>query len=160
MKKKCIALFSVMCLLCGFSTTAFAADTSVYGNESADTTLTYHVDSQYMVYIPQTLDLTYMDANNPYTFTAGMMELQDNEIVRVTPATDTVTLTNSNGATISGSFNRSDTLNGIGENGVAEFSNGQLTSNFGIYFILNGDSGFHAGDFTGTMTFNVSLGTN
>lgn len=159
MKKKCIALLVTLCMLCVLSTTAFASDTPVYGNESADTTLTYHIDSQYMVYIPQMLDLTYMDASNPYTFTAGMMELQDNEIVRVRPTTDTITLSNSNGATISGNFDYTGTRNNQAGNTVAEFSNGQLTSNFGIFFILNGDSGFHAGDFTGTVTFTVSLET-
>lgn len=161
MKKKCTAFLIILCLLCSFSSTAFAADTSVYGESSADTIVTYHVDSQYMVYIPETLDLTYLDANNPYVFTAGMMELQDNETVCVKIASDRITLTNSSGAAISGSFNRSDTLTEITKIGhAAEFNNGQTTCNYGIYFTLNGDSGFHAGDFTGTVTFNVSLETN
>lgn len=159
MKRKCTAFLITLCLLCSWSSTAFAADTSVYGENSADTIVTYHVDSQYMVYIPETLDLTYLDAN-PYVFTAGIMELQDNEMVCVKIPDPNITLTNSSGKTISGSFTRSDTRSEITELGhAAEFSNGQLTSNYGIYFTLNGDGGFHAGDFSGTVTFNVSLET-
>lgn len=157
MKKKSTIFLIVLCLLCSFSSTAFAADTPVYGESSADTIVTYHIDSQYMVYIPESLDLTYMDANNPYVFTAGMMELQDNEKVCVKPSTDQVILTNSNGATISGCFNYSSLATG---NYAAEFVNGQLTSDYGIYFTLDGDNGFHAGDFSGTVTFTVSLETN
>lgn len=158
MKKKCTALLIALCLLCSFSSTVFAAENSVYGNGSADTTVTYHVDSQYMVYIPEMLDLTYMDANNPYVFTAGIMELQENEKVCIKPSTDSVTLTNTFGASISGFFERTDTHATISEiSSAAEFSNGQLVCDYGICFFLNGDS-FHAGDFTGTVTFNVSLG--
>lgn len=161
MKKKCTVFLAALCLLCSFSTTAYAADTSVYGDSSADTIVTYHVDSQYMVYIPETLDLTYLDANNPYVFTAGMMELQENEKVCVKPSTDLITLTNGSGASIMGYFNRSDTRETITSiNNAAEFTNGQLVSNYGIYFTLDGGSGFHAGDFTGTVTFDVSLGSN
>lgn len=157
MKKKCTALLIALCLLFSFSSTAFAAENSVYGNGSADTTVTYHVDSQYMVYIPEMLDLTYMDANNPYVFTAGMMELQENEKVCVKASTDQILLTNSSGATISGFFDRTNASSSIY---AAEFVNGQLTCDYGIYFLLDGSSGFHAGDFTGTVTFNVSLETN
>lgn len=157
MKKKCTALLIALCLLCNFSSTAFAAENSVYGNGSADTIVTYHVDSQYMVYIPEMLDLTYMDANNPYVFTAGMMELQENEKVCVKASVDQILLTNNSGATISGFF---DCTNASSSTYAAEFVNGQLTCDYGIYFLLDGSSGFHAGDFTGTVTFNVSLETN
>lgn len=157
MKKKCTALFIALCLLCSFSSTAFAAENSVYGNGSADTTVTYHIDSQYMVYIPEMLDLTYMDAGNPYVFTAGIMELQGNEKVCVKTSTDQILLTNNSGATISGVFSCSGTPSG---NYVAEFTNNQLTCDYGIYFTLDGNNGFHAGDFTGTVTFNVSLENN
>lgn len=161
MKKKCTAFLIILCLLCSFSSTAFAADTSVYGESSADTIVTYHVDSQYMVYIPETLDLTYLDANNPYVFTAGMMALQDNEKVCVKVSSDPIMLTNNIGASISGYFNRSDTLTTVSDlNSAAEFTNGQLVSDFGIYFMLDGGSGLNAGDFSGTVTFNVSLETN
>lgn len=157
MKKKCTVFLIILCLLCSLSSTAFAADTPVYGESSADTIVTYHIDSQYMVYIPETLDLTYMDASNPYVFTAGIMELQDNEKVCVKPSTDQIILTNNNGATISGFFDSTNTSSSIY---AAEFVNGQLTCDYGIYFLLSGDNGFHAGDFTGTVTFNLSLETN
>lgn len=161
MKKKSVIFLVTLCLLCSFSSTAFAADTSVYGESSADTVVTYHLDSQYMVYIPETLDLTYLDANNPYVFTAGMMALQDNEKVCVKVASDTIMLTNNHGNSISGYFNRSDNLTTASSlNSAAEFTSGQLVSDFGIYFMLDGTNGINAGDYSGTVTFNVSLETN
>lgn len=161
MKKKCTAFLIVLCLVCNFTNTVFAADSVISGWDSADTVVTYHMDSKYMVYIPATLDLTSLDANNPYTFTASTMALQDNEKVCIKLSKANITLTNARGNTISGFFNRSDTYETVTEAGyAAQFTNGQFTCDYGIYFTPDSNALAYAGDFTGTVTFSVSLETN
>lgn len=161
MKKKCTAFLIVLCLVCNFTNTVFASDSIISGWDSADTVVTYHMDSKYMVYIPATLDLTSLDANNPYKFTACTMALQDNEKVCVKLSKANITLSNTKGNTISGFFNRSDTYQTLTESGyVAQFTDGQLTCDYGIYFTPDTDYMEYSGDFTGTVTFSVSLETN
>ena len=135
MKKKILSLALTACLLFGLSTTAMA-ETVVNGDGFGDTTATYHIDSQYMVYIPETIDFT---DNNSYTITAGLMSLEDGNVVNVFLGTENITLTNASGATMSGSLVRTDTNSNLQPNDkCAQFSNGQTECDYGIYFTPDG----------------------
>lgn len=52
----CFALSAIMML--SMSMTAFADDATISEGSSAQSTVTYSVDSQYMVIIPETIDAT------------------------------------------------------------------------------------------------------
>lgn len=156
MKKTLLSMALTVCLLFSLTATAFA-ETTVTGSDSATTTITYHVDSQFMVYIPETLDLTYMDKENPYYFTAGMMELEENNSVEVLFADEKISMTNSKGDVLEGYFYRSDTDRQLQTNDcVAEFTDGTTTCSYGIYYNMAGSTP-HAGTYTGTTTFQVML---
>ena len=154
MKKLLSIALSAIMFLC-ISTTAFAQEIS--DGMQASSTVTYHVDSQYTVYIPEVID-----GNNQYTFTAGLMNIAPDESVHITVTgldNNYVNFTGtSNGGLLQAQIYRTDTGNVITEGGqVASFLAGSTESTFDIEFRANTESGLNAGDYTATVTFNVSL---
>lgn len=150
-------MFLALCLLFALPLTAFATDTPISGQESAQTEITYQVPTQYTVYIPAVLDLSYLDGTNSYSFTADMVETQENELVVIRLENELLTMTDSKNHSITGSFYRNDTNSAIAQYGnVAEFSDGETTSSFGIYFVKGIDSELHSGTYSGTATFSIT----
>lgn len=71
-----------MCMLVVGSTTAYAQDIGSFGDggfgDSATATMTYDIDSTYIVSIPATLNM-----NQENKLTSNMMDIRSNEIVEV-----------------------------------------------------------------------------
>lgn len=71
-----------MCMLVVGSTTAYAQDIGSFGDggfgDSATATMTYDIDSTYIVSIPATLNM-----NQENKLTSNMMDIKSNEIVEV-----------------------------------------------------------------------------
>lgn len=155
MIKKLLSIaLSVIMLFCA-SSTAFAQE--IGDGQQASSTVTYHVDSQYTVYIPEVID-----GNNQYTFTAGLMNIAPDESVHITVTGLNNNHVNfygtSNGGLLQAQIYRTDTGDVITEGGqVASFLAGSTESTFGIEFRTNTDSVLDAGDYAATVTFNVSL---
>ena len=81
MKKVFIAMLC-MCMLVVGSTTAYAQNIGSFGDggfgDSATATMTYDIDSTYIVSIPATLNM-----NQENKLTSNMMDIKSNEIVEV-----------------------------------------------------------------------------
>ena len=81
MKKLFIAMLSVNLLFVG-SMTAYAQDIGSFGDggfgDSATSTMTYDIDSSYIVSIPATINM-----NQENKLTSNMMDIRSNEIVEV-----------------------------------------------------------------------------
>ena len=71
-----------MCMLVVGSTTAYAQDIGSFGDggfgDSATSTMTYDIDSSYIVSIPATINM-----NQENKLTSNMMDIRSNEIVEV-----------------------------------------------------------------------------
>jgi len=151
-KKKIIA--AICSFLVAFSAVnAFA--TEIAGDGSASSTVTVHIDSQYTVLIPETI----MADSTHYSLSASTMMLCDNEFVNVTVSGFTngtdIILTNASGNTLTAWMYRGDDTSIAEWDTVASFTNGQLQSDDVFYFLHGGEA--TPGDYTGTVTFNVSL---
>ena len=81
MKKLFIAMLSVNLLFVG-SMTAYAQEMGSFGDgglgDSATSTMTYDIDSSYIVSIPATINM-----NQENKLTSNMMDIRSNEIVEV-----------------------------------------------------------------------------
>lgn len=81
MKKVFAAMLSACVLMAG-STTAYAQEMGSFGDggfgDSATATMTYDVDSTYIVSIPATINM-----NQENKLTSNMMDIRSNEIVEV-----------------------------------------------------------------------------
>lgn len=81
MKKLFIAMLSVSLLFAG-SMTAYAQEIGSFGDggfaDSATSTMTYDIDSSYIVSIPATINM-----NQENKLTSNMMDMRSNEIVEV-----------------------------------------------------------------------------
>lgn len=149
MKKK----IAVICaLLVGFSAMNVHA-TEIIGEGSASSTVTLHVDSQFTILIPETITAD----STRYSLSASEMMLSDNEFVNVTVGgltDDEVVLTSASGNTVRADIMRdSDNTAIMNGDTIASFANGQTESD--AFYLVHGDA--MPGDYTGTITFNVSL---
>lgn len=158
MKKKNILVALSAIMLLSASSTVFAQEISE--EQQASSTVTYHVDSQYTVYIPEVID-----GNSQYTFTAGLMNIAPDEVVNVTVngLSDNCvnfTGTGTGGGSLSAQIYRTDSGDVITEGGqVASFLAGSMESAFGIEFRTSTEA-VSAGDYTATVTFGVNLQKN
>lgn len=147
--KKLIAILLCCALMLSMSITAFAEDISG-DHQSGTSAITYHVDSSFIVNIPETID-----ANTDYTFTASEINVESDLAVNVYCTNlyngGYITMTNASGD----SFNL--TFSGMeAENRVAHFDNDNLQSTITIIGQpIEGD--VKAGDYTGTAEFEVRL---
>ncbi len=80
--KKVFTAMLCMCMLVVGSTTAYAQDIGSFGDggfgDSATSTMTYDIDSSYIVSIPATINM-----NQENKLTSNMMDIRSNEIVEV-----------------------------------------------------------------------------
>lgn len=80
--KKVFTAMLCMCMLVVGSTTAYAQDIGSFGDggfgDSATSTMTYDIDSSYIVSIPDTINM-----NQENKLTSNMMDIRSNEIVEV-----------------------------------------------------------------------------
>ena len=151
MKKMLSIVCSMVLLIAPFNVNA--QEVSGYG--SADTTVTYHVDSEWCVMIPETLTAD----GTEYSFTASQMDLCDGDIVEVSVSGITdgfITLTNTSGGTTTAQmFSRNYDGAVLNNFVIASFGNGQYQSEPPIYILA--DQNTLPGDYTGTVTFNINL---
>lgn len=80
--KRVLAAMLCMSMLMVGSTTAYAQDIGSFGDggfgDSATSTMTYDIDSSYIVSIPATINM-----NQENKLTSNMMDIRSNEIVEV-----------------------------------------------------------------------------
>ena len=153
--KKGIALIATIALCFGLSTACLSEDTFV-SEGTASSTVTYHVDSSYIVRIPATID-----ANSTMVLTADSMDIADDEIVRVKVTSlsedNKLTLHNpKNGGDIFFMLSRTDTGETIPNYGdVGQFKTGAFESTVPVAFNLLETA--PAGDYSGTIEFSIAL---
>lgn len=148
--KRIVCIILCLALIISMNVTVFAEDVEVSGDrQTGQSTLTYTVDSSFIINIPQTIDL-----NSGYQFSASYMNLESDLQVSVYCTTieqnDYITMTNASGE----SFN----LILTGGNGalMATFDNDHLESDYFIYGQPDGGSP-RAGQYTGIAEFEVRL---
>lgn len=157
--KKLLALALSVCML--FATTTTASASEAYGEGSASAPVTYHVDSEYAIYIPETINL-----NEDYKFQAAYLNIAENECV-------TVAITNLNSSdqlqlshnAFGGSFYgylQKDNGESISQSmpNVAKFVMGMDESLFSFHMVPVADQVVGAGDYSGTAEFYISLQPN
>ena len=151
--KRIFGVAMAVCLMAGSTLTAYAQDQDVgnmNGINSGTSTLTYEVDSNYAVVIPETINM-----NEQYSFTSRMMDLKDNEsvVVFVDKSDEEITMTEkTSGKTAKLHFNGGET-DKFNRLILARFSANQNTSNI----TFNGQMEATAGSYSGTCTFYVEL---
>ena len=146
MKKVICVLICIAAFLC-CNVTVFAADSYLQNSgDTASSTVTYQVNSNYCITIPETID-----AFNGFEVRADYMNITDDEQVNVSICGDNlIEMTNEYG-------DKFDLmLNTIGDGRVAKFLKNQTTSD-----IISGypiEMGMYpAGTYTGIVVFVVSL---
>lgn len=155
--KKCIALLMTLVMCFGLSTTVFAQDQYI-SESTASSTVTYHADSFYMVMIPETID-----GNASMKLTAAEMNITDNEAVRVRvsnldeQSNLSVSHTDFGGNGYLQLFREDNNTQIYNNDEVAVFNCGSLESYFSVYFRPAETYQMQAGDYSGTITFNISL---
>lgn len=164
MKKIISLLLAVVILNCGVLT-AFAADTEISSDgdiKSGTTNITYHIDSSYIVNIPEVIEAN----DSAYHFTASKMDLCENECVEIKLSgldeEGKLTLAHpyKSGeiyvyAYVPGSY---EIVPNYGT--VATFGDGATESMTELHFKVDGMSGdISAGEYSGTVTFDVNLTT-
>lgn len=146
MKKKLLALALAACMLCSFSTTAFAEDT-VYGDGDAEIPATYHQDSSYFVTIPETINL-----NDGIISMEFATNIEDNEYIAVSLPKASVNFMK-NGFSNSGYFVVND-MRLQDEAVIMEVISGETNKDF--YYRIETE-GLRAGDYETTVRFSFNL---
>ena len=157
MKKVFAALLST-CVLVAGSTTAYAQEMGSFGGggfgDSATATMTYDVDSTYIVSIPATINM-----NQENKLTSNMMDIRSNEIVEV--YTDsTVHMENKNNSVAAPmnmeivTSNTDLTYNGSPI--VAQFLEGAMESSMTFWGKRPNAHG-SAGHYEGTCEFHIRI---
>lgn len=151
--KRIFGVAMAVCIMAGSTLPAYAQDQDVgnmNGINSGTSTLTYEVDSNYAVVIPETINM-----NEQYSFTSRMMDLKDNEsvVVFVDKSDEEITMTErTSGKTAKLHFNGGET-DKFNRLILVRFSANQNTSNI----TFNGQMETTAGSYSGTCTFYVEL---
>lgn len=156
--KKVFAAMLCMCMLVVGSTTAYAQDIGSFGDggfgDSATSTMTYDIDSTYIVSIPATLNM-----NQKNKLTSNMMDIRSNEIVEV--YTDsTVQMENKNNSAAAPmnmeivTSNTDLTYNGSPI--VAQFLEGAMESSM-TFWGKRPDAQGSAGHYEGTCEFHIRI---
>ena len=157
MKKVFAAMLSACVLMAG-STTAYAQEMGFFGDggfgDSATATMTYDVDSTYIVSIPATINM-----NQENKLTSNMMDIRSNEIVEV--YTDsTVQMENKNNSVAAPmnmeivTSNTDLTYNGSPI--VAQFLEGTMESSM-TFWGKRPDAQGSAGHYEGTCEFHIRI---
>lgn len=144
-------LLSIICAVCLMITPVSA--TEITGFDSADTTVTGHVDSQYCVLIPESI----VADGTEYYFQSSMMDLAEGDYVNINISglndANRLVMTGGDGnGTVH--FELTDNNNVGNGTTVATFYDGETTSSTGLRAYLHAEK---PGDYTGTVTFNISL---
>lgn len=156
--KKVFTAMLCMCMLVVGSTTAYAQDIGSFGDggfgDSATATMTYDIDSSYIVSIPATINM-----NQENKLTSNMMDIRSNEIVEV--YTDsTVQMQNQNNMEVSPmdmeivTSNTELTYNGSPI--VAQFLQGMSETSLSFWGKRPEAQG-SAGHYEGTCEFHIRI---
>lgn len=146
-------IISIICAVCLVIAPLNVYATEIFGEDSAETTVTGHVDSQYCVLIPESI----VADGTEYHFNASLMDLAEGEHVNITISG----LNNDGKLSMTGGDGKGtvhfETMTGTGlmnSATIATFGNGETVSSDGFRAYLQAEK---AGDYTGTVTFNISL---
>jgi len=146
----------IMSILCAISILIAPMNVhaqEIYGDGSATTTVTAHVDSQYCVLIPETI----VADGTKYYFTASMMDLAEGDVVNISVSgLDDGKLPMSGGNEGAFALVESEQVPIYNGTVFATFHDGEMTATNGLYATLQ--EAYKAGDYTGTLTFNIQLG--
>ena len=156
--KRVLAAMLCMSMLMVGSTTAYAQDIGSFGDggfgDSATSTMTYDIDSSYIVSIPATINM-----NQENKLTSNMMDIRSNEIVEV--YTDsTVQMQNQNNMEASPmdmeivTYNTELTYNGSPI--VAQFLQGMSETSLSFWGKRPEAQG-SAGHYEGTCEFHIRI---
>jgi len=152
--KKFIALALSIVTIVFASTTVQAEE--VFNNGTAESTITYKADSEFCVLIPETIDLKSKNCD----FSVSYMDIMDNEYIDIRLVSPDVTLTSESGKTLQGTINNENDGQIFANQSIVTFSNADdnaMTKTFAFNFSHTGVTG--AGNYTGTITFDISLQT-
>jgi hypothetical protein len=145
--KKLVAFMLCLVVLMSCTITAFADNGLAGEGTSAESTVTYHVDSNFCVIIPETVD-----AYNGFQLSASYMNITNTEQVSVyVNGENSITMTNDEGDTFNLKFNLND------NDRVAKFAKNQTTSDTIVYGQQEDGNMPAAGDYIGTVEFIVRL---
>lgn len=156
--KRVLAAMLCMSMLMVGSTTAYAQDIGSFGDggfgDSATATMTYDVDSTYIVSIPATLNM-----NQENKLTASMMDIRSNEIVEVYTNSE-VPMENKNNSA-AGSMNMevitsNPELTYNGSPIVAQFIEGAMETTLSFWG-KRPDMQGSAGHYEGTCEFHIRI---
>lgn len=149
MKKLLSVVFALVML---FAPSTYAQE--IYGNGEAYTTVVAHVDSQYCVMIPETI----VADGTHYYFTASLMDLAEGEVVNVivNGFSDGCSIPMSGGDGAAYAIVESEQFQLSNGAVAATFHNGEMTATNGIFATLQNAN--RAGDYSGTITFDIQLG--
>ena len=126
----------------------------IYGDGEATSTVIAHVDSQYCVLIPETI----VADGTKYYFTSSVMDLAEGDVVNVSVSGFSegcmLPMTGGDGQ----AYAVVETEEVQVSNGaiIATFHNGETTASNGLFATLQNAT--RAGDYSGTLTFNIQLG--
>ena len=146
-------LLSILCAAVMLVSPYNVYATEVLGDGSATTTITAHVDSQYCVMIPETI----VADGILYYFTSSMMDLAQGEVVDIvlTGLQDgRIPMSGGN----EGAYATIETDQMVDANNpyiVGRFHSGETTTITGIRAYLV--DAYKAGDYSGTVTFDIRL---
>lgn len=149
MKKVLSIIFALVLMV---APNAYA--TEIFGNGEATTTVVAHVDSQYCVMIPETI----VADGTHYYLSASLMDLAEGEVVNVFVSgfSEGCTLPMSGGDGSAYAIFESEQTQLSNGAVVATFHSGEMTATNGIFATLQNAN--RAGDYFGTITFDIQLG--
>ena len=146
-------LLSILCAVAMMIAPYNVYAQEIYGDGQATTTVIAHVDSQYCVTIPETI----VADGEYYYFTASLMDLAEGDVVNVSlSGLEFGQLPMSGGNGSAYAFFESEEMTIANDVPFVKFHNGETIATNGLRAILQ--DAYHAGDYSGTVTFNISLG--
>lgn len=157
--KKILSFTLALVMMLSATVTAFAADTTITmdsESNSADTSITYNVAPAYTVTIPATVtlgDTATVKVENT------MLKLGDEVNVKLTgtsEADDTFKVTTAQGAELAYTVKDGNTVINVGDTVISCAS--QVSDQVDLLFTAPTSVQF-AGDYSGTVTFTVSVET-
>lgn len=154
-------IMSILCAVALLTAPINVYAQEIFGDGSAETTVTAHVDSQYCVLIPETI----VADGTLYNFTATSMLLAPGDSVNIAISGlgegERLSMSGGDGtALVRFTSDNPNDSNIYGSIPFTSFSNGQTTATYGIRAYLDNAETLQPGDYTGTVTFNIFLTHN
>lgn len=159
--KKILSLAMALCLCLSLGVTAFAAEVTINGNQSVDTTVTYGVEEGYTVTIPETIVIATDTHKGEAEVKAANVLLADSVKLTVTLSgyeelVDVAAADNTLSYKIGKTLGASDVTNGTVVLEVESADNWNSEATQTLYFELTEDV-TKAGTYSDGLTFTVDV---